>query len=91
MDYLLKQVESAATQAVDHEKFEVLSRYIAAKDKINLHYDSLQRGADDAMNAASDSAEKKLTDALAEARRTYRPYAMLGLPVEGALPPGAGI
>jgi hypothetical protein len=73
VDYLLKQIEGAATQAVDHEKFEVLSKYIAEKDKINLHYDSLQRAADDAMNAASDSAEKKLVAALAEARRTYRP------------------
>jgi len=44
VEYLLKQVESAANQAVDHEKFEVLSKYIAAKDNINLHYDSLQRG-----------------------------------------------
>jgi len=73
VDYLLKQIEGAATQAVDHGKFEVLSKYIAEKDKINLHYDSLQREADDAMNAASDSAEKKLVDALAEARRIYRP------------------
>src|SRR6266436_402967 len=95
VDYLLKRIESATTQAVDHEKFAVLSRYIAEKDKINHHYDSLQREADDAMNAASDSAEKKLTNALAEARRTYRPLQETTTSLQGqttiAVPSSGGI
>ena len=95
MDYLLKQIESATTQAVDHEKFTVLSKYITEKDKINLHYDSLQLEADEAMNAVSNSAEKKLADALSDARKTYHPLQETTTSLQGqttvAVPSSGGI